>query len=149
MAKTPGKTYTTHEGIEEVLLPTPPVGASVQWFARNDDNAVHAAIVTAVESPGRVKLDVFPPGREMIRHQGVWHRSSPTHDRPNNPVTERSGAWDYLPFQNIPQHHYEMHRIEREKADEARMFAQERKLQMERDYQENMKKIQEQEPQEV
>lgn len=105
--------YNLDEQLRE-LLPTPPVGTLVQWFQRGTiaaENA-RAAIVTAVEEPGRVKLTILPPAGMPIHKQGVFHASHPIHQQKGNSSTVNNGAWDYRPDdrQNRNSSHWNMHR---------------------------------------
>lgn len=81
------------------LLPTPMVGTIVQWFLRGvvSPEAAKAAIVCAVEEPGRVKLTIFPPNGMLIHKQGVLHASHPMHQQSGNASTVNNGSWDYKP----------------------------------------------------
>ncbi len=100
------------------LLPTPPVGAMVQWFNRGKEDACYAGIVTRQEGAGRVELVIFPPKNlfTVVAHYkiGVLHRSHPSNAIVNSPQKDRNGYWDYLPGQKIPEDHWEFAKKEQE-----------------------------------
>ena len=76
-------------------LPTPKIGDSVLWYRDGDLNtAPCAAIVTAVEMPGRVKLTVFPANKYPEFYVGVrWARDQGI--PASSPIRRGHGGWDY------------------------------------------------------
>lgn len=95
--------------IKQNPLPTPPIGTPVQWFEKNQEDMVAAAVVTRIHSPGKLELKISKPRHHSIHKQGVLHRSDPIHEQRANPATIAAGAWDYLPGEVIPVVHYELH----------------------------------------
>ena len=100
-------------------LPTPPIGWQVNWFEQNKPDLCYAAVVTAVQAPGKLELTVFKPRHFPIHKQGVLHRSHPAHEGRANPATISSGSWDYLPSQRAHKAHYEMHVSQLERREQA------------------------------
>lgn len=96
------------------LLPTPPVGWSVQWLERNNEQNPRGAMVTRVEGPGRIELTVFGPRAVPSHKQGVYHVDAPIHED-RNAGTLRNGSWRYLPGTRAPKEHYDLHREDLER----------------------------------
>ncbi len=107
------------KALKENPMPTPPVGHSVQWFDRNEDDRVYAAIVTQQEGPGKVKLAIFRPNAHVQFKDGVLHRSHELHKNKHNTITMKNGAWDYLPGQPPLKSHRELHLKELERREAA------------------------------
>ncbi len=93
---------------KERVLPTPPIGHSVQWFEAGNTKNPFAAVVTQVEGPGRVELTVFKARSSLIYKQGVLHVTAEEHKVPGNPTTVRCGSWDY-PLGKYPREHSDFH----------------------------------------
>lgn len=102
---------------EEIVLPTPPVGAVVQWFERGEDPP-KAAQVVAVEGPGKVALQINQLRSAPTWATGVLHATHPLHSIQGNATTFRNGKWDYLPHTTTPKAHYVLHQesIDRRRA---------------------------------
>lgn len=86
---------------------SPPVGTVVQWFPQADVEAgrnpamgqsptVSAAIVTAVEGPGIVALNVMRRNSSIQYVQGCRHVTDPFHVK-RGESTMRNGGWDFVP----------------------------------------------------
>jgi len=140
--------YRNINGDTVKLLPQPSEGTPIQYYPGNNRGVRMAAIVTHNETPGRITLVFFEPLRESRRQQGVWHVSSPEHARKTQ-VAVRNGSWDYLPGTLVSPDDFEAHREVWKKSDENKKLASERQEKINRDYQENQKRIQEEQPQGV
>lgn len=102
---------------KESPLPTPPIGMAVQWFDRDKDDMAYAAVVTAIQAPGKLELAIFKPRHHTVHKQGVMHRSAEIHQRKNNPTTVTNGSWDYITGQRAVQRHYQEHLQEIERRE--------------------------------
>lgn len=100
-------------------LPTPPIGASINWFEQNKEGLCYAAIVTGIQGPGKLEITVFKPRHFPIHKQGVLHRSHPAHEGRSNPATIASGSWDYLPLEKAHKAHFQLHLEHLEKREDA------------------------------
>jgi hypothetical protein len=107
-------------------LPTPPIGTWVHWFERNQKDACYAALVTAIQGPGKLELEIHKPRSVAINRQGVLHVSHPCHEKRANPASVASGSWDYLPLQKPHKAHFELHLSQLE-AREGAMMDEERR----------------------
>ena len=107
------------KALKENPLPTPPVGHAVQWFDRNEDDRVYAALVTFQEGPGKVKIAIFRPNAHVQFKDGVLHRSHELHKNKHNTITMKNGAWDYIPGQTPLKSHREVHLKELERREAA------------------------------
>ena len=100
----------------QYIPPTPRLGERVLWYQANDSTKVFAADVVQIERPGQVQVrllkaknDHFAAGDHML---GVRHRADPVHEGGSNQTTVRSGSWDYLVGEKIPDAHYQAARDE-------------------------------------
>lgn len=90
------------EELKTGVLPTPRIGETIIWFPENKTadqlgvSLARAAIVTAVEGPGRLSVLVFAPNSEPRHRKGVWHTTWPGHQKPGNETTKTNGSWDYV-----------------------------------------------------
>ncbi len=94
------------------MLPTPPIGETVQWFKNGNRDQVQAATVVGIEEAGRLVLNVSAPSAFVVTIKGCFHVDWPTHKVRNNQTTHRCGSWDYLPGRNVPKAAYELHQKE-------------------------------------
>ena len=92
-------------------IPTPPVGTMVIWYDRAEvrPGAEIAAMVTAVESPGKLKLVAFRPQGMPEHKRGVLHISDPIHENRHNAVSRHAGGWSYPHGVSVPKDHYQPH----------------------------------------
>lgn len=82
--------YETYEA-------TPPVGWAVQWFNRGlPDSDPIAAICTAIEEPGRIKLYTTRPNAVPVSINGCYHIGNPRHEK-HTETSQRNGGWDFIP----------------------------------------------------
>jgi hypothetical protein len=96
---------------ENDIQQTPPVGWSVNWFPGGDTDSPQAALVTAIEGPGKIAVVCFPAGGFPVHHKGVHYVHHPLIKRAGSPQKTRSGSWDYLPDSGkIPGSHSKVHR---------------------------------------
>ena len=109
-------------------LPTPPIGATVQWCFQGDQRNIRAAIVTGIEDPGRLKLGIFSQGQMVQYKTGVYYITHANHKQSNHPTTKANGSWQYLPGQSIPKSHYEFHDTEMAKREANLVRAEEQAL---------------------
>lgn len=93
MARPNERAWQELEADREVKLPTPPVGATVQWYLRGDKNEVSPAIVTGIEAPGRLQLCVFPKNSFPQHKTGVYYVDHRAIQDRSNPHTPRCGSW--------------------------------------------------------
>jgi hypothetical protein len=94
---------------KENLLPTPSVSTPIQWFLGGHGEA-QAAIVSKVESPGKLSVTIFPPnGMPFVKRGVLWKRCEQAVKNPHDPQVHRSGAWDYPLGTNIPKQHLQLH----------------------------------------
>jgi hypothetical protein len=102
------------EDEDQRRMPTPPLGESVTWYENGDKHAPRAAIVTAIEGPGKVALTVFKLRSHPSYVQGVFHVSHPIHNEKGNPTTQRCGYFTYPgetedKGKKAPGFHYDFH----------------------------------------
>lgn len=92
-------------------MPTAPVGTVVAWYKRAEvkPGAEIAAIVTKVESAGKVVLAILEPFGIIEHKRGVLHASSPIHQNRQQAVSMGAGCWDYISGVRPPKPHYELH----------------------------------------
>ena len=92
-------------------MPTAPVGTVVVWYKRADvkPGAEIAAIVTKVESAGKLVLATLEPFGIIEHKRGVLHASSPIHQNRQQAVSQGSGCWDYVSGARPPKSHYDLH----------------------------------------
>lgn len=101
--------------LKNAPLPTPMIGETIVWYPENkthDGSGVsmaRAAIVTGIESPGRLTVLVFAPNNEPRHRKGVWHTTWTGHKRPGNETTKTNGSWDYITGRS-PQKDFDAHR---------------------------------------
>lgn len=91
--------------------PTPPVGTVVVWYDRalvKPENQ-KAAIVTAVEGPGRLTLTIFGPRAHPIHKIGVLHHTHECHGNRNNVMSQQNGAWAYPDGVKADKSHLNLH----------------------------------------
>lgn len=121
MAKEINKSAPSADG----LLPTPIVGMPVLWYERGDrSNGGKAAIVTAVEMPGRVSVTVFAQQSEPRYYKGVMPVDVAA-KTPHAANTVRCGGWEFVDG-IVPSDPYKYARAEREKAEKAELERMER-----------------------
>lgn len=77
-------------------LPTPQIGTTIWWFDRNNQDNPRAALVTAIEGPGKIKVTIFGPAAMPIHKAGVLHVLSPIHNNGSNSSTVHNGSWNYI-----------------------------------------------------
>lgn len=99
------------------MYPTPPLGETVTWYQAGDKDAPRAAIVTAIEGPGRVAITVFGLRSHPSYMQGVLHHSHPMHKIKGNPTTSRCGYFTYPgeldpQGKKAPASHYHFHQMD-------------------------------------
>lgn len=99
----------------ENLLPTAPVSSLVQWYERGEQAVPYAAIVVAIEAPGRVGLTIFKPNAPPMYRSGVRYISDQIHADKANPTTDRCGSWGY--GDKVPRAHLEYHLKELDKRE--------------------------------
>lgn len=93
------------------IQPTAPVGWSVLWYPGGDVRNPVAAMVTAVEGPGKIAVIAFAPGGFPVHHKGVHYIHHPLSKRASNAQVSRCGTWDYLPDSGkTPSSHLTLHR---------------------------------------
>jgi hypothetical protein len=102
---------------KESPMPTAPIGMTVQWFDRNEDDRCYAALVTFQEGPGKVKLSIIRPNGHIQHRDGVLHRTHELHKNKHNTITMKNGAWDYIPGQPPLKSHRELHLKELERRE--------------------------------
>ena len=104
---------------EDRKIPTAPIGLPVQWYIAGDVRQIVAAIVVAVEGPGRLRLKVNGVNSMPQEKAACYHVNHAIHEQANNPTTYRSGSWDFIPGQPIPKEYYIPYEqdIERRKAN--------------------------------
>jgi len=102
------------------LMPTPPIGERIVFFERGDKSASRAAIVTNIEECGKIKLIMFAPNGVPAHRMGVLHASHPQHEVPGNPVTFRTGSWDYVRGA-VPKEDFDAHKKLLKEREESRV----------------------------
>lgn len=124
--------------LEEQLkkpLPTPHIGCMVLWYPRGrieTENEV-AAIVTAIEGPGKVKLTVFKPNAMQEHKQGVhWSGHPAMEGKDFAQARIHNGVWDYETNTNVRKSHYDLHREQLQRKKEAALEAKRQQLDAER-----------------
>lgn len=95
---------------ENDLQPTPPIGWNIHWFPGGDQRNPVAAIVTAVEGPGKIAVVTFPAGGWPVHHKGVHYIHHPVSKREGSPLKVRNGSWAYMPDTKIPREHNDLHK---------------------------------------
>ncbi len=105
------------------LLPTPPIGEPVVWYLEGDKNRPCAAQCNGIEGAGRIYATIHTKGGMVMHRGGCYHISHPIHEKPNF-TTKNGGAWDY-PDGVAPKKHYDFHRAEIVKREEAILRAKE------------------------
>lgn len=108
--------------MSEVILPTPHVGKTVQWFQHADPkNTPVAALVVQVEAPGRVKVQLFKPNPQPadVFVTGVRHVTDPFHKDMSN-ATLLNGGWDFMPGDK-PKDAFDLHKKDIERKEFERM----------------------------
>lgn len=100
------------------LAPTPEVGELVHWIPNADRNEKpRAALVTRVDGPGVVCLDIFPANQcYPMALSGVRHITDPVHVE-RGIATKENGSWDFL---KIPQDRYAFAKSEIDRKQAAR-----------------------------
>lgn len=86
------------------LLPTPPVGANVQWVERANGAQPRAALVVEVEGPGRVCVVLSVPHSMPVTKRGVYFN-----DHPDARRAARNGTYRYLPGREAPVEDFVVH----------------------------------------
>lgn len=116
-------------------LPTPHIGCPVLWYPRGrveEENAV-AAIVTAVEGPGKVKLTVFKPNAMQEHKNGVhWAKHPAMEGKDFSQAKIHNGVWDYEKNSSPRKSHYDLHTQQLERKREAVLEAKRQQLEAEK-----------------
>ena len=114
----------------ESYMVTPPIGWPVHWYNRaNRDSEPIAAICTAVEEPGRIKLYTTPPNSVPVSINGCYQMSNPRHEQ-HQDTTQRNGGWEFIPGLR-PQDPYRHIKADRHRRDRARQQDAEARLRRE------------------
>ena len=106
------KDYLTEEKARlKHPMPTPPIGTMVVWYDRAHYTPENqkAAIVTAVEGPGRVGLTIFGPRAHPIHKIGVLHHTHEAHQNRNNVMSQQNGSWSYPDGVKPDKSHLDLH----------------------------------------
>lgn len=100
-------------------LYTPHIGCEVQWSDRGEGDPI-AAIVTAIERPGVVKLTILRPNAHPGFKNGVqWAKTPAVLANPHDPSRVHNGTWDYAPEVKPPKSHEQLHIRELERREDA------------------------------
>ena len=91
-------------------LPTPPVGWPIVWHRAAQADYVVPATVAAVQGPGKVVINIDIPHQNRQTKDGCLHSSHPQHEKRANPISVKTGSWDYVEGMDIPDSHYDYHR---------------------------------------
>lgn len=96
---------------KESLLPTPPIGTPVQWFARGDMTGTQpiAGVVTKHVRPGVLGLVTFPFRSQPVHCDNVLWCKHPQGQRKHDKNVQRNGTWDYVSKNPPAKSHYSLH----------------------------------------
>lgn len=99
---------------KENLIPTPPVGTSVQWFRGGDmkESRAIAGVVTKHVRPGVVGVACFPPRTHIVHQDNVMFHKHPQAQNPGDRNVQRNGVWDYVRKNPPAKSDYYLHESE-------------------------------------
>ena len=108
------------------LLPTPEIGTIVRYYPKDMDmDDWVAALVTRVEAPGQVQLEIHSPSRQPFFKQGVHWTGDDRRLAPTRPF-RANGCWEFMPKQADPLRFHRDLLIKKKKAAEAAEEAREK-----------------------
>ena len=98
----------TQKRLDEDFLPTPPIGYRVQWIEQGLKNRKPADVIAHNEyGPGILTLSVNMGNRwQMIE---VVHWEDHPGAQVGTPGVKQRGTWAYMPNEQIPESHYDLH----------------------------------------